>query len=379
VTGARRSSLPVRPLRRSALAACVLLAGCSSGGSPVTDEAAEPTTSAVEIGVTTTTRVVDGDPLSRDDITRLDFAPDSVAPDEAPLTGTGVADVNLLARPALAIKVDNVDSARPQTGLVEADLVYEELVEGGLTRLLAVYQSEDPPLVGPVRSARSTDVPLLMPLKTPMFVWSGANTAFSDMLDRRAVADVGVEARPDGYLRRDDRNPPSDLYALTEVLRGFTADVALPPPPQFSYLPRGGDDGTDGPPVVGVAVEFGSTSVVHRWDDSRRGWAREQNGTPHVDEDGVQVAPENVIVQFVTYLDTGLVDANGAAVPEAQIWEGQGTAWVLSGGRLTVGTWFKPNLTIETIFLDAEGDEIPVTRGRTWVLLAPEGAARVLD
>ena len=357
------------------------LASCSSAESPERNDAGDATTAtAAHAPVETSAPLVtDSDSLSSEEITNLEFSSDSVAPDEAPLTGLRVDDADVLARPAFAVKIDNIDAARPQTGIVEADLVYEELVEGGLTRLLAVYQSEDPPLVGPVRSARSTDVPLLMPLKTPLFAWSGSNSAFSSMLDRRAVGDVGVTARPSGYLRRADRTPPSDLYMSTEVLRGFAPDTSLPPPPQFSYLPRGEQAAPGAAEIGAVTVEFGAISVIYRWDEVLAGWARQQNGTAHLDEDGNQVAPENVIVQFVDYVDTGLVDANGAAVPEAQIWEGQGTAWVLSGGRLTVGSWLKPNLTIETIFLDADGQEIAVTRGRTWVLLAPGGATASVE
>lgn len=307
------------------------------------------------------------------------FVVSELSDDEAVLTGLAVADPASLRRPVLAVKIDNIDTARPQAGLVQADLVYEELVEGGLTRLLAVFHSTDPEVVGPVRSARSTDVPLLMPFTMPLFAWSGANAAFAQLLDETAVIDVGVENRPEAYVRRDDRSPPSNLYSQPETLRSYTPGTALTPSQRFDFLDPTRAVAPDARPVSGVDVDWGTTQVAFRWNEESDGWVRTQNGTVHVDEAGVAVAPENVIVQFVPYTDTDAVDSNGAPVPEAQIAAGHGTAWIFSGGSVVEGGWFKANITIPTVFLDLDGARVPLARGHTWILLVPEDRATLVE
>ncbi len=359
---------PSRPAAVFALAATVLLAGACSRAEN-RDLSADPALSTPSAGV-------DGPQLP---MAGPERSPDGLAANEAPLTGLPVGDTAALRRPALAVKIDNAPGARPQAGLVEADVVFEELVEGGLTRFLAVFHSEDPPIVGPVRSARSTDVPLLMPLVEPLFAWSGSNARFAEALQVASVVDVGFERRPDAYTRRPDRGAPSDLYTDPAMLRGYTPDRSLPPEVHFGFLDPGQPAGPQAEPVLGVEVQWGAVEVSFRWDPTARGWARSQNGTPHVDESGRQVAPANVVVQFVPYLDTGLVDVNGAPVPEAQIMSGAGQAWILSGGAVTEGSWTKVNATVPTVFEGPDGSPALFARGRTWVLLVPDGAATVVS
>jgi len=293
------------------------------------------------------------------------------------LTGLEADDMHRQLRPALAVKIDNVEAARPQAGLVEADVVFEEIVEGGLTRLLAIFHSRDAGVIGPVRSARSTDVPLLTPLREPLFAWSGANGAFAALIRSVAIRDVGFEIAPAEYERADDRSAPSDLmttsdglYALVDV-EGDHAPNEL-----FDFLPAGEvrDGGRD---VNGVEVAYGATTVRHEWDNDAGGWARTQNDTPHVDAEGDVIAPENVIVQFVNYRNSGLVDSSGAVVPEADL-EGQGVAWFFVDGQLVEGKWVKANVTATSAYADSDGNTMQFSPGRTWVLLAREGSAELL-
>lgn len=367
-------------LRMWAVPALALLIATSCAGADGGDGG-----SAAETTVAAPTTSESPGPLLVDDAEReASTGPDASGvasddPDRAVLTGLTVEDPGVLSRPALAVKIDNVDSARPQAGLIEADLVYEELVEGGLTRFLAIYHSTDPASVGPVRSARSTDVPLLMPLTMPLFAWSGANAAFAELLDITAVFDVGVDRRPEAYRRRSDRDAPSNLFSTPEMLRGFTPDTALSPRPMFTFLPEDVRRVSGSRDVTGVEVDWGATQVTFRWNEAAQGWTRTQDGRPHLDDAGVLVAPENLVIQIVPYVNTDAVDGNGAPVPEAQIASGQGAAWMMSGGGLVEGTWFKDNVTVASQYRDSQGTVIPLARGRTWVLLVPEGAATLVE
>jgi hypothetical protein len=335
------------------LLVCLALvaAACSGGGG---DERAETTTSTTEAATTTT-------------------AP----PPLAPLTGLPIDPV-LLGRPAVVVKLDNVEpKARRQAALLQADVVYEERVEGSVTRLLAVFQSEDAAPVGPVRSARTSDIGIFSPLGRPYFAWSGANRIFAQRIRAANVVDVGYDAAPGQYHRDPGRPAPSNLMLRSTVeVRGIPAEGQTAPPALFTYRPVG--QAPAGEPVAAVGVSYGnqagSAPVEYRWNGT--GWDRFQNGTPHVDASGVQVSPPNVVIQFVDYVGSEVTDQFGKPIPEAQLL-GEGEVWVLTGGNLVTGRWHKPSLEAVTTYSDAAGQPIGLTPGRTWVALpSPGGAVR---
>ena len=352
------------------LAIALLASACSGGG-----DAASDTTLVVTTSSTTDSASVaiptDESTASTDDVVA---AGESELALLAPLTGLPI-DAAIVNRPALAAKIDNVSAARPQAGLNQADIVYEERVEGGLTRLLAVFHSQDAPVLGPIRSARSTDVPLLTPLQQPLFAWSGANAAFAALIRSVAIRDVGFEAEPSSYTRASDRRAPSNLMTSTQNLWALIT-YGSSPPEALLHLDEG-DVFTSGDAAAAVSVSYRGTTVTHTWDADLGGWAREQNGSAHVDSDGVVVAPTNVIVQFVDYKASGQVDSVGAEVPEA-ILEGEGTIWAFSNGRVVEGTWTKDNVTAPMVYLDANGEPLLLTPGSTWVLLPEPGNAELL-
>jgi len=358
-------------------AIALVLASCSSGGDgeSATDTTAqlESTTTTADVEVPTVSSTAAVGALDASATTEPVVAPLGLFP----LTGVPVVDSDVVARPVIAAKIDNVEAARPQAGLVQADVVYEEIVEGGLTRLLALFHSQDADLVGPIRSARSTDVPLLTPLREPIFAWSGANSEFAALIRSVAIRDIGFEAQPGAYVRSPDRSAPSDLMTSTGDLYDIVElDGDFRPNSILSYFVPGADfDG--GAEALGVEVDYGATTVVHEWDEAVGGWVRTQNGSPHVDAVDEPIAPENVIVQFVRYRDTGLVDASGAIVPEAVL-EGSGDAWFFSAGKRVLGTWTKANVTAPAQYVDDAGESVLFTPGRTWILLVREGTATLL-
>ncbi|NOX31721.1 MAG: DUF3048 domain-containing protein [Actinobacteria bacterium] len=352
-------------------------AACSGGDDSSSDTSlvvSSSTTAASEIEIPTVDESTGADDSTSSDESTLGATSDAelvVVLQLGPLTGLPI-DASVADRPALAAKIDNVGPARPQAGLNQADIVYEERVEGGLTRLLAVFHSQDAPVLGPIRSARSTDVPILTPLQQPLFAWSGANAAFAALIRSVAIRDVGFDAQPSAYSRAADRRAPSNLMSSTSVLWDLVSDSGAPPR-ALNHLGPGAVFEA-GVPAVGVDVSYRGTTVTHTWDAEVEGWARTQNGSPHVDTEGVQVAPPNVIVQFVDYRASGQVDSTGAVVPEAVL-EGNGTIWVLSNGRILEGTWTKDNVTAPTQYFDMSGDPILLTPGSTWVLLPEPGEA----
>jgi hypothetical protein len=257
-----------------------------------------------------------------------------------PLTGV------VTPRPALVVKIDNVD-AEPQSGLNQADIVFEEIVEGGATRFAAVFNSTEPDPVGPIRSGRTQDVNLLLSLNDPAIAYSGANAEVNGALQAAGFELLG-EGTP-GFFRRDDLPAPHNLYAnLSELFPQLVSSgnaVAV-----FEYAAPGAD--VAGTPVTFVEMMVGSYDVRWAWDANLGLFLRSQLGSPHELTDG-QASATNVVV---------------LVVDPAQQMLGTGPAVVYTRGSKTEGTWTHQSPT-DPFSLEANGQPILLAPGRTWVEL----------
>lgn len=303
----------------------------------------------------------------------------TVPPPEAPrypLTGLPVDDPARAARPALIVKIDNAPLARPQFGLGDADIVYEEVVEGGITRFLAVFQSKGSDLVGPVRSVRPIDPAIVTPLGG-LFAYSGGAPKFQKMIRDAPVQVVGFDEASDAYHRERSRRAPHNLFSTTERLWSKASADVDAPPPVLEFLKLDGSEAFGGPnarPAVGFSVVLGErTSAGWDWDAGAKVYRRTTNGTPHVDPQGAQLGFQNVVLQLVDYRYTGDVDAGGNRVPEADI-VGSGRAFFLSQGTLVPGRWAKASAEAATVFTNELGGPMKLTPGRTWVEFMPSTA-----
>ena len=308
-------------------------------------------------------------------------APPALPGDAAPLTGLSQPDAGRRQRVALVVKIDNAPRARPQAGLNQADVVMAERVEDGVTRLFAVFHSNDADPVGPVRSARSTDIALAASLRRPLFAHSGTNAVFQQQLKTAPLVDVGVDVAPGDYRRQAGRPAPYNLFTSTTALFRRAPAGATAPAPLFSYRPADQPLAAAGAaPAAGAHLEYRgrhiTTVVDWVWDAGAGGWRRAQDATPHVDAAGAQVVARNVIVQIVEYRDTGLRDRSNTAVPEAHL-TCEGEAWVLTDAKVVKGRWSKPTPEAVTSYTDAGGQPVGLTPGTTWVELPPPGAAQL--
>jgi hypothetical protein len=293
--------------------------------------------------------------------------PPAGAPGTAPLTGLASSHPR---RPAIVAKIDNSSSARPQAGLNTADIVYEERVEGSATRLAAVFHSQSPGVIGPIRSARTTDIGIVGSYREPIFSWSGSNEVFAGLIRKQPIVDRGAEIFG-GYGRSAQRRAPYNLFTDTSVL--WASAGGREPAPHFAYRPLGTPVTSPASPVSTIRLSFGG-GVNYSWDASLAGWARTQGGAAHNDSNGLRIAPENVVVQFVDYGDTGLRDVAGSVVPEATML-GSGSALIFTDGQVITGTWTKSTLFQPTRFNDSNGKLVELTPGITWVELIEPGLA----
>ena len=292
-------------------------------------------------------------------------------PTLCPLTNTETESPRLAGRTPVAVKVENSSQSRPQAGLNEADIVYEEAVEGGITRFVAIYHCETAARIGPVRSARFVDPSLLLQYGQPIFGYSGAaGPVISAVAQASGIQDVRQDTHPDAYELDPNRSAPHNVYTSLKALLQAGSKRTAAPEAVFEYdeEPPAREDSKRGREVH---LDFSTDADVYwRFDRESGLYERLHGETPHATEDGEQVTAQNVIVQVVELRDSGIVDAAGNPSPEV-VAVGSGDAYVLRDGRLIEGTWERGADGDVTRFLDSTGEVIPLAPGRTWVELFP--------
>ncbi|MER6677385.1 DUF3048 domain-containing protein [Streptomyces sp. NPDC000983] len=265
--------------------------------------------------------------------------------------------------PVLAVKIDNVRQARPQTGLGAADIVYVEQVEGGLSRLMAVYATELPEAVGPVRSARESDLELLRQFDEPTLAFSGAQRKLLPLIDGAPVDAQPPGATSGAYYRGNDRPAPHNLYLRPDRLvpEAPGAD-ALTTGFRYGAAPAGGTADTS------ETVRYPAARFTFTWSKSRDGWLVEQDGTPTTTTDGERPAPATVVVQYVRIRESDFHDSLGNRTPYTET-VGSGKAKVLRDGRAWEADWKRAEADDGTEFTTGDGSPLNFAEGQVWVVL----------
>ncbi len=302
----------------------------------------------------------DSDPLAAGDEPGSNG--ESVVLDTWPLTGEELPEGKSAAKkhPVLVLKMDNTPSSAPQVGLGSADLVVEELVEGGVTRLAAFYYSDLPQEAGPVRSMRASDIGIVSPVDGDMVTSGAASVTISRISD--AGIDFHSEGSP-GLFRNSSRYAPYDLFAhLGEVAAEIKQKSARP----HDYLPWGtAADLPKGAPVTTLAASFGGHTT--NWAFRKGHYVNENTYAA----DGDEFPADSVLVLSVPVGDAGYTDPAGNSVPETQF-EGSGPALLFHDGRLVKGTWSKKALDSAVTLKTDAGDKLAVPAGRVWIELLPQ-------
>lgn len=349
--------------------AVALVGGLVLAGGGGEEEAAPTTTTTTAAPTTTTTAIV----------TTTTEPPTGPI---APLTGLRVADPALVARPPLAVKVDNLDAAGetavPQLGLLQADVVWEEIVEGNITRLVAVFHSQQPGRVGPVRSARTTDVALLPQLGRPLLGWSGGNDGVVRAVrSSPSIIDAGVDVATGSYSRQGPHPAPHNLYVEADELWAKAPAGTPPPPALFSYRTPGQAPPPEARQALGVDLSWGGgvavAPVSWRWDENLRSWVRSQRGRFHVDQGGEAITAKNVVV-MVTEYGRSAADARS---PEA-LTVGSGELFVYTNGRVIHGRWDRPDGNRPATLVDDAGRPVLLSPGQTWIELPRSGSTTTI-
>jgi Protein of unknown function (DUF3048) N-terminal domain/Protein of unknown function (DUF3048) C-terminal domain len=283
----------------------------------------------------------------------------------AALRGTSVP-AGSLAHPSLAVKIDNHEAARPQFALERTDLVFEELVEGGLTRYVAVWQSDIPDLLGPIRSIRPMDPDIITPLGG-IVAYSGGQEQFVGMMQATGLVNAVFDYDETGmFYRVDGREAPHDVVVKASALVGKHPELPAPVQ-QFAYsaTPAAASAGVDGTPVTTIKSVFSDARWPSwTWDLPTAAYLRSQEGAPDLDTSGAPLKATNVVVMRVG------IDWRFGEVPKTTM-IGSGEAWVSAGGKTVHATWSKDAQASPIRLVDDNGVTIRLAAGNTWIELVP--------
>lgn len=287
----------------------------------------------------------------------------------APLRGTTVAPGSL-DHASIAAKIDNHPAARPQVGLESTDLVYQELVEGGLTRYVAVWQSTIPALLGPVRSIRPMDPDIVSPLGG-IICYSGGQQRFVDLMRKTPVYNAihGQADTASTFFRTPTKAAPHNVLVKAKEL--LAQHASIPAPVQqfaFSLDAPSSTAAKDGARTAVINYAFsGVTNGSWTWDAAKGVFLRSQGSGPDLDGAGAQLSATNVVVIRVTV-------TNDHDVPKTNL-IGSGEAWISSGGGTVHATWSKASATDPIRLVDGTGATVRLAAGNTWIELVPSAGS----
>ncbi|WP_166845481.1 DUF3048 domain-containing protein [Isoptericola sp. BMS4] len=288
-----------------------------------------------------------------------------------PLTGKRTDTVP--KRPSVAVKIENSPAARPHTGLHRADVVWEQVVEGGISRFVAVYHSDLPRQVGPVRSVRPMDPGIVAPMHG-ILAYSGGQPPFIAGVRRSGIQSVIMDRGDPGFRRSAGRAAPHDVYGNVRTFADqANGSRAAPPPAQFDHARRAGKatpvaDGGRRGHRADVRLST-AQRTVWQWKAKRHGYVRSDGTTPSTSS-GTRVAARNVLLLSVAVENTRYRDPGGAPVPKTRMVD-RGKGVLLTGGKSVEVRWDKPSVRKKITLRTRSGDPVRLAPGNLWVELVP--------
>ena len=271
--------------------------------------------------------------------------------------------------PILAVKIDDTVAARPQIGIDRADVIYIEQVEGGLTRLAAIFSSEIPQSIGPVRSARITDLEILAQYGTVVFAYSGAQSKFLPVISAANLHDYGAQRQSATIYTRDPlRLAPTNMVLradlLMEKIKADEKTISVSSPNAWNF----GDKPVGGEAVSEVKVAWPASTYEFRWSVEENEWSIFNNGVPNVSASGSAHHPTTILIQKVEIVPSIYGDKFGGVTPHS-LTIGSGAGYLLRDGERFAARWSRINAQSGTTWTAEDGSTLNFARGQVWVAL----------
>lgn len=290
----------------------------------------------------------------------------------SPLTGLKVKNKAATTKPVTAIILENSLEARPQSGLKDAEIVYEAIAEGGITRFMAIYQQNKPGLIGPVRSVRSYHPDWLRPYNASI-AHVGGSAAALKQIRGGGFRDIDQFFNAQTYWRASDRYAPHNVYTNFKRLDTLNKQKKYTKSSPKSF--ERGDEKPDKKLTatkVSVNISSAPYNSSYRYNKKANTYTRLQGGALHKDREKGTIAPRVIIVLNVN---------------ERTVWEetwreriqtrGKGKATIFQNGKVIKATWKKAKSTDQLSFVDSKGEKIALARGQTWITAIPNGKGSV--
>jgi len=305
----------------------------------------------------------------------------------APLTGLRVFDPSV--GPALCVKIENAPEARPQLGLNSTDIVYEEVVEGGITRFMGVFQSTIPTAVEPVRSLRPMDPNIALPFSCAL-VFSGGQSVFVNAAAATGIQLMYEDRGDPGFSRDTDKsrvaphNVIGNMATFISKVNPAKNNGTTPTPPAWAFAASADETtaGTAGTTTSTLTVKMSGAETPHwTWDATSGTWLRFESANPAMtrtdadDSSAVQISATNVVAITVKVANTKYKDPAGNPVPETIVNNSSGTGVLASDGKTVKIKWSKGAAKDPIVLTDEAGNPVTLTPGNTWVELVPTGGS----
>jgi hypothetical protein len=271
--------------------------------------------------------------------------------------------------PILVVKIDDTRAAHPQIGLEDADLVYIEQVEAGLTRLAAVYSSKIPSIIGPVRSARISDLEIIEQFGRVAFAYSGAQKKLLPVIAEANVENLGAQRQSSAIYANDPlRNPPTAMILQAQTLMQKVKEQQLPVALSKSAGWTFADSFDTGTAIASAKVSWPANSYDAVWSESEERWLLFHSGVPNLAASGFHLGASTFVIQIVSITPSEYGDKFGGVTPFTAT-VGSGRGYILRDGKYIPALWNRPTPDLGTSWRTTEGEEIPFAPGQIWIAL----------
>ncbi len=271
--------------------------------------------------------------------------------------------------PILVVKIDDTRAAHPQAGLEDADVIYIEQVEGGLTRLAAVYSSKIPAVIGPVRSARISDIEILEQFGRIAFAYSGAQKKLLPVIAAANLENLGAQRQPREIYSNDPmRNAPTAMMLQAQTLMQKVKEQQLPVAISKSVGWNFADTVDTGTAIASAKVSWPANSYDAVWSAAEKRWLLSHSGVPNLAASGIHLGASTFVIQLVSITPSEYGDKFGGVTPFTAT-VGSGRGYILRDGKYISALWNRPTPDAGTIWRTLQGEEIAFAPGQIWIAL----------
>jgi hypothetical protein len=271
--------------------------------------------------------------------------------------------------PILVVKIDDTRAAHPQAGLEDADVIYIEQVEGGLTRLAVVYSSKIPAVIGPVRSARISDIEILEQFGRVAFAYSGAQKKLLPVIAAANLENLGAQRQSREIYSNDPlRNAPTAMMLQAQTLMQKVKEQQLPVAISKSVGWSFAESFDTGTAIAAAKVSWPANSYDAVWSAAEKRWLLSHSGVPNLAASGIHLGASTFVIQIVSITPSEYGDKFGGVTPFTAT-VGSGRGYILRDGKYISALWDRPTADVGTTWRTTQGEEIAFAPGQIWIAL----------